>query len=201
MKPFEKYLQEHLDSMQSSMPGQSTHASEARSVNSELREAEAKVLNLQSTLQHALESLNAQLAVEIRKRVPKLSVNLTQHKIEVRYRSKTLICWPNIDRDVWEVELNETGRYFMRSHSADMRVSDDPTELAEFITEFFGNNYKTLQDVNGPMQMQAMPTEAVGETAVGATEDPIDEPQPDDIGAGRPALRKGKQRPGTGYFA
>ena len=197
MKPFEKCLQEHLESM---MPGQNTHASEARKVNAELREAEAKVLNLQSNLQHALEALNAQLAVEIRKRVPKLSVNLTQHKIEVRYRSKTLICWPNIDRDVWEVELNETGRYFMRSHSADMRVSDDPTELAEFITEFFGSNYKTLQDVNGPT-MHAMPTEAVGETAVGATEDPIDEPQPDKIGIVQPIKRKGTQRPGTGHYA
>lgn len=201
MKPFEKCLQEHLDSMppESSMSGQSGHASEARSVNADLREAEARVLNLQSNLQHALESLNAKLAVEIRKRMPKLSVNLTQHKVEIRYRSKALVCWPNVDRDVWEVELNDTGRYFMRAHSADLKITDDPTEFAEFITEFFGNNYKTLQDVG---IMRNVPTaEAVGETAVGATEDPIDEPQPNDIGAGRPALRKGTQRPGTGYYA
>lgn len=200
MKPFDKCLQEHLDSMppESSMSGQSGHASAARSVNADLREAEARVLNLQSNLQHALESLNAQLAVEIRKRMPKLSVNLTQNKVEVRYRSKALVCCPNVDRDVWDVELNETGRYFMRAHSEDMKLSDDPTEFAEFITEFFSSNYKTLQDVS---MVHGVPSEAVGETAVGATEDPIDEPQPNDIGAGRAIQRKGTQRPGTGYFA
>lgn len=201
MKPFEKCLQEHLDAMppESSMSGQNGNASEARTINSELREAEARVLNLQSTLQHALESLNAQLAVEVRKRMPKLSVSLAQHKTEIRYRSKALICWPNVDRDVWEVEPNETGRYFMRAHSADLKLSDDTSEFAELITEFFSNNYKTLQDVNF---MHNVPTaEAVGETAVGATEDPIDEPQLDDIGAGRAIQRRGTQRPGTGSYA
>ena len=200
MKPFEKCLQEHLDAMppESSMSGQNGHASEARNANAELREAEARVLNLQANVQHALESLNAQLAVEVRKRMPKLSVNLMQHKVEVRYRSKGLVCWPNVDRDVWEVELNDTGRYFMRAHSADLKLSDDPTEFAELITEFFSNNYKTLQDTN---MVHGVPSEAVGETAVGATEDPIDEPRPDDIGAGRAIQRKGTQRPGTGYYA
>ena len=200
MKPFEKCLQEHLDSMppESTMSGQNGHASQARNINAELRESEALVLNLQSKLKFALESLNAQLAVEIRKRMPKLSVNLTQHKVEVRYRSKAIICWPNIDRDVWEVELNETGRYFMRAHSADSKLSDNPTEFAELITEFFSSNYKSLQDVG---MVSGVPVEAVGETAVGATENPIDEPQPDDIGAGRAIQRKGTQRPGTGYYA
>lgn len=187
MKPFEKCLQEQLDALPDTPVAADGFVSQAASINSELKEAEAHCHNLRSNLQHTTEALNAHLAVEIRNRMPKLDVHLTRGKVDVRYKSRSLVCWPNFDKNVWEVEANETGRYFLKAGTEMLQLTDDVSEFVDAITGYFVGSYKTLQDVDGP----PMGMGGVGGQAFA----------PNAIGAGRPIQKLGTQEPGTGSYA
>lgn len=182
MRPFERLLREEIEQLESTKA--SSHLEAAQSANSALREAEASLDGLKQNLAQAVESINADLAVAVRNLVPKINANLTGGKCTITYRSRSLDLQPDVNRGKWAVGSGETGKTFQHQYMQFLTLTDDPSDLAEAIADYFVGNYKTLQDKNF-----VAPTEAVPEP-----------PAPSAVG-GRAIQQKGTQEPGTGFFA
>lgn len=187
MRPFERKLHEEIEQLESTNTSNSgSHLENAKNANASLREAEATLDGLRQDLAHAIESMNADLAVAVRNLVPKINTTLNGGKCTITYRSRSLDMCPDVDRGKWTVGSSETGKTFQHQYLGFLQLTDDPSELAEAIADYFVGNYKTLQDKNF-----VTPTEALPE---------IPPEAPPDLGA--PAIKqKGTQEPGTGYFA
>lgn len=181
MRPFERKLQEEIEQLESTKTN--SHLEAAKSANSSLREAEAALDGLRQNLAHSVEAINADLAVAVRKLVPKINVNLTDGKCNVTYRSRSLDLRPDIDRGKWSVGSNDIGKTFQRQYMQYLTLTEQPDDLAEAIADYFVGDYKTLQDKN---------------FSAGTPEPEPPMPIPSE---GRPIQRKGTQEPGTTYYA
>lgn len=166
MNNFKKLLQENLDAMATGLVGSVLAAA------SEVKEAESVARNARQALNDAVETLNSQLALEIRKRMSKLQVNLGGGKCNVRFKSKAVTVWPDVMSKKWQIDPNDMGRSFVRGFSHALPMQDDLSSIAEAIVEYFTGHYKSLGDTFGVKN--AMPTEV---------------------------KQKGKSKPGTGYYA
>lgn len=147
MRPFERRLQEELSQFQGPKTGQ---VESVRAAHAAIREAEANLLNLKSELAFKIETLNANLAVAIRNRLPKVSVGLSNGRCNVSYKSKSVSVWPDLDKNKWAVEPNDSGKMFSKNHAQYLEFTDDIDALAEAIGEFFVGQYRTLQDMDMP---------------------------------------------------
>lgn len=147
MRPFERRLQEELSNFQGPKAGQ---VESVRSAHAAIREAEANLHNLKSELASKIETLNANLAVSIRNRLPKVNVSLSNGRCNVSYKSKSVAVWPDLDKGKWAVEPNDSGKMFSKNNAKYLELSDDIDELAEAIGEFFVGQYRTLQDMPRP---------------------------------------------------
>jgi hypothetical protein len=168
MNKFDKVLNEEIDQLQPS----SGYVNSLLSARKIVQEAESTLRSARDNLIVAKESLNAHLALEIRKRVPQLNVNLTDGKLNIGYRSKCITACPDLDRNNWAIESNDFGRGFVRGFGHTLPLQEDLGPIAEAMAEYFTGKYKTLQGP-GPAPMKT----------------------------GRPIRQKGKGRPGTGYYA
>ena len=185
MRPFDRKLQEEIEQLESTKTNNS-HLEAAKNANASLREAEATLDGLRQNLAHAVEAMNADLAVAVRNLVPKINANLTGGKCTITYRSRSLELHPDIDKGKWVVGGGETGKTFQHQYMGFLTLTTDPSELAEAVADYFVGNYKTLQDKNFMTPAEALPE--------------VPPEAPPDLGA--PAIkRKGTQEPGTGYFA
>jgi hypothetical protein len=140
MNEFKKVLKEELDQLST---GPMASALEAAH---QAKEAESLLRNAQDELHAALEALNTKLAFEIRKRSPKLQVNLSGGKVQVYYKSKAVIVSPNALAGKWEIDPNDMGRSFVKGFAHALPMQDDLGPIAEAVVEYFGGHYKTLGD-------------------------------------------------------
>ncbi len=182
MRQFERRLHEEIEQLEPTKA--STHLGAAQAANGALREAESALDGLRQNLAHAVEAINADLAVAIRNLMPKITVNLSDGKCIVTYRSRSLTLTPDIDRGKWSVKSDDAGKTFSKQYIQYLNLNEDSAELAEAISDYFVGNYKTLQDKNVIVQAEPQP-----------------EPTPPVPAESRPIRRKGTQEPGTGYFA
>lgn len=173
MKEFDKILNEQIDKLDEN------YVNSVLAAHNKVQETEATLRAQKDILEHAVESLCAYLALEIRKRMPKLNVHLANGTCNIQYRSKSLSISPNIAQAKWEIEPTDMGRGFVRGYSHVLPLQNDMSAIADAAIEHFSNNYKTIQKETG-----------MGESAVSGGA----------INAGRPIKQKGKSKPGTGYY-
>jgi hypothetical protein len=182
MKQFDKLLQEEIDQFQSG------HVASITNIARDMHEAESQLQALRDKLHHAVEQLNAMLAVEIRKRMPMLAIRLASGKCHVSYKSKSITVKPDVYRNRWDIDPNDMGRGFMRAHADVLPLQEDLGPIAVSVIEYFTSQYRTLQKVSGNHIPRPKP--------------PKPNPEPiKPIGEGRPIRRRGKSKPGNTYYA
>lgn len=142
MNKFNKVLQEQLEQM----PSASGVTSQAKQAAHKVKEAESVLRNAQDELNMAVENLNSQLSLEIRKRMSKLQVTISSGACQIRYKSKGITVKPNTINNKWEIDPNDMGRSFMKGFSHALPMNDDLSSIAEAVVEYFTGQYKTLGD-------------------------------------------------------
>lgn len=143
MNKFNKILQEQLDQMPAAPGGIVSKAMEA---GHKVKEAESVLRNAEDEFNTAIESLNNQLALEIRRRNGKLQVTLGNGKCQVYYKSKGIVVRPNAVANKWEIDPNDMGRSFLKGFAHALPMTDDLGPIAEAVVEYFTGQYKTLGD-------------------------------------------------------
>jgi len=175
MDKFNNILQEQIDQLNAKGPVE-TLLSAAYNV----REIESSLNQHKDELQQASDALNAALALEVRKRMPKLQTNLADGKCHIRYRSKSLVVYPDAGSQRWVIEPSDFSRGFMKLYSDTLPLKNDLRSVAESVVEYFSTNYKTIANVSGnPTNINPSPIAPAG-----------------------PAIKqKGISQPGTSYYA
>lgn len=184
MNEFKKILKEELDQLSTGPMADALQAAHAA------KEAESLLRNAQDELHAALEALNTKLAFEIRKRSPKLQVNLSNGKVQVYYKSKAVIVSPNAIAGKWEIDPNDMGRSFVKGFAHALPMQDDLGPIAEAVVEYFGGHYKTLGDTYQRTPVVRAPA---GRTTGAA-------PSPTPLN-GRPIQQGGTSKPGNTNYA
>lgn len=172
MSKFNKILKEELDQLATGPVASSLDAAHR------VKEAESILRNAQDELHASLESINTKLAYEIRKRMPKLQVNLGGGKCRIYYKSKSVVVSPNALAGKWEIEPNDMGKSFMKGFAHALPMQDDLGPIAEAVVEYFGGHYKTLGDT---YSRPAAPPRLANEQ--------------------RPIRQRGTSKPGNTYYA
>jgi hypothetical protein len=175
MSEFKKILKEELD--QISTGPMASVLSAAHKV----KEAESVLRNAKDELHASLEAINTKLAFEIRKRSPKLQVNLSDGKVQVYYKSKAVIVSPNALSGKWEIDPNDMGRSFVKGFAHALPMQDDLSSIAEAVVEYFGGHYKTLGDTYQRARSNSQVPKLTNEQ--------------------RPIRKRGTSKPGNAYYA
>lgn len=141
-RKFTKILDEQLDNFNSSdIQGKYDLICELRQ---ELQDAKDRVAELQMNLRHAIEEYNVELAKSLRKRLPQLTVNLSDGRCSAGYRSTNLSCKPDLEKQMWVFDGNPHGRRFMRQNGHALNLSNQIDPLVNAMVKYFGR-YKSLR--------------------------------------------------------
>ncbi len=79
----------------------------------------------------------------MRRRVPKLNVNLSDGRCSASYKSTNLSCCPDFESNTWSFTPNNDGRRFARKYGTALSLNDTVDPLVDAIVQYFGR-YKTL---------------------------------------------------------
>jgi len=109
----------------------------------EIDDTKCHLSELEMKLRHSTEEYNAALAMSLRKRLPGLSVGLSNGRCSANYRSTNLSCWPDLQAQMWKFEPNRHGRSFMRRNGHLLPLGNQLEPLVDAIVNYFGR-YKTL---------------------------------------------------------
>ncbi len=141
-REFSDVLSEQLDDFGSSdVTGKLDLISELRR---DLQDAQDRVTEIQMNLRHAIEEYNVELAKSLRKRLPQLSVNLSDGRCSANYRSTNLSCKPDLEKQMWVFDGNPHGRRFTRQNGHALNLSNQVGPLVDAMVKYFGR-YKTLR--------------------------------------------------------
>lgn len=111
---------------------------------SELREAQQLVSDLELRINHIVEQLVANLGAEVRKRQPKLDVGLRNGHAHCGYRSRSIMCRPDVQNGKWEISGGPFAKSFSNTYPHLSKMGDDVSPLAHAIADFFSKRYRTL---------------------------------------------------------
>lgn len=107
--------------------------------------------DLQSQIENSKDEINVivdelltKLVLSVRKRMPKLSINVSSNRCDIRYKAKAIILLPNLNKLEWNVEPNDMGKEFMKVFNETFKIEDDMTAIADAIVDYFTGRYKTL---------------------------------------------------------
>jgi hypothetical protein len=141
-REFSDVLSEQLDDFGSAdVTGKLDLISELRK---DLQDAQDRVIEIKMSLRHAIEEYNVELAKSLRKRLPQLSVNLSDGRCSAGYRSTNLSCKPDLEKQMWVFDGNPHGRRFMRQNGHALNLSNQVGPLVDAMVKYFGR-YKTLR--------------------------------------------------------
>lgn len=141
-KKFDVLLNEQLDNMDTAELKSQYEV--IKEITRDLAEARGRVVELETQLNQAVEELNFQLGLAVRKQLPKLGVNLDNGRCNINYRTRNLSCRPDLDRDIWVLEPNDFGKRFSRVHGNTIPLNDI-NRFAKMIAGHYQGRYKTLQ--------------------------------------------------------
>jgi hypothetical protein len=110
---------------------------------SQVSELKIKLTDTETQIEHLIEKLNAELGVAIRQRHPRLTVLHRNGECACGYRSKDLICRPDLQRKTWVIN-GRLGHGFGRQHPNLLQLSSDVNPLADAIVDYFKHQYITL---------------------------------------------------------
>ncbi len=143
MKDFNKTLNEQLDSLPMSGEIQSK-LDLVSEISKELESAKERVAELKMELRNAIEDYNVELAGALRKRIPKVGINLNNGRCSASYKSTNLSCYPDLGAKTWVFDPNPHGRRFTRGNADTLRLDDPIDVLSDAIVQYF-SRYKTLR--------------------------------------------------------
>jgi hypothetical protein len=103
-------------------------------------------------MQQEMEGLLGDLAVNIRNRVPGLSVGLDGGRCHVKHLANSLSFKPNMDGGTWDIESNKSGRRFRKTHGHALGLKHDVGPLADAASTFFKKRYRRLNNESRPIQ-------------------------------------------------
>ena len=143
-KEFEKVINEEMSSVNSiSANDVQGKYDEICELTKEINDTKDQLASLEMSLRHVIEEYNAALAMAIRKRLPKLSVKLSNGRCSASYRSTNLSCWPDLDSKMWKFEPNKYGRTFSRRYASVTPLSNHLEPLVDAIVNYF-SKYRSL---------------------------------------------------------
>lgn len=121
---------------------------EVNSQLNELNELKSKIKSLEKDLSHFVDKFCAQLAVQVRRLEPSLDIHLYDGSCAFGYKSMILELKPNIEKKVWMPVSPDSriNKKFVASHGANLRFSNDLSDLAEAIVHYFKMRYKSLME-------------------------------------------------------
>lgn len=111
--------------------------------------AKQMVLDLQHQLMSMKNKVNADLALNIRRKMPSLNVGLDKNgSCKVGYKSKHLIFSPDIEKGIWCVQSSDDrfANRFQKLKRHDLIIGADATPLINAIVGYFTSHYKSLDE-------------------------------------------------------
>lgn len=115
--------------------------------------AKQMVLDLQHRLLSMKNRINADLALNIRRRMPALNVGLDKNGFcKVGYKTKHLLFSPDIEKGIWNVESSDNRflSHFLKSKRSSLVIGAEISPLIEAVVAYFTNHYKSLgEDIDG----------------------------------------------------
>ncbi|MHA2065996.1 MAG: hypothetical protein ACXABY_16615 [Candidatus Thorarchaeota archaeon] len=141
-REFSDVLNEQLDSFSS--PDVKGKLDLIHELRRDLQDAQDRVAEIQMGLRHAIEEYNVELAKSLRKRLPQISVNLSDGRCSAGYRSTNLSCKPDLEKQMWVFDGNPHGRRFMRQNGPALNLSNQIDPLVDAMVKYFGR-YKSLR--------------------------------------------------------
>lgn len=141
-KKFDKLLNEELDNLDTAEIKSQYEV--IKNISKDLASAKARVVELELQLNQAVDELNFQLGLAVRKQMPKLAVSLNNGRCNVSYKTRSLNCRPNLDEDMWELEPTDFGRRFGRIYGAKFPLNQ-VDRFADLIANHYRGRYKTLR--------------------------------------------------------
>lgn len=141
-KKFDKLLNEELDNLDTAEIKSQYEV--IKDISKDLASAKARVVELELQLNQAVDELNFQLGLAVRKQLPKLAVSLNNGRCNVSYKTRSLACRPNLEKDMWELEPTDFAKRFNRVYGRQIPLGDID-RFANLITNHYKGRYKTLQ--------------------------------------------------------
>lgn len=142
MGKFDKLLNEAIEK------DAAGYYSMATDVLRQLEDMQRSMEDLNTRIRHLTEQIMSNLGTEIRKRHPKLDVNLSNGRCNVGYRSRTMSCAPDLGKRTWSIGGSPFARKFCKMHNYLLPLEDDVVPLAHAIADYFTKNYKSLGEEN-----------------------------------------------------
>ncbi len=106
-----------------------------------------QVIHFETELARAIDRVNGDFAMLIRRRHPSLSVALSKDGCKVSYKSKWLLFPPDVRTRVWRVSAADPRfERAWRSGDVDLTLTDDNAGLADSVAKFFVDHYRSLQE-------------------------------------------------------
>ena len=104
---------------------------------------ENDIKSAKQQISHLIEQINASLGMEIRKRQPKMMVAHRNGSCSCGYRSNDLTMQPDLSNKCWSIG-GTLGSRFVRRYPQILRLDGDVNQIADAITDFFKQHYRTL---------------------------------------------------------
>ena len=107
-----------------------------------------RLAQLEAKLAAAIDHINGDLAMAVRRLKPGLNIGLDRVGCKVGYKTKSLIFAPNLQTGVWEVRSPDPkflGR-FKRHFGSRLALVPDPSQVAKAISDYYTEHYKTLHE-------------------------------------------------------
>lgn len=140
-------FQLHLTNVLSEELGTEELRQDLINLASELRDNISKwkvdIEDAELRINHILEELNSSLGREIRKIQPKMDIGLRNGACACGYRSRDVICKPDLDKGIWQVS-GRLGGPIRRGRPECLRLANDTSGLARAIVDTFKKHYRTL---------------------------------------------------------
>jgi len=108
--------------------------------------AKQNLLKMQHELNSIKKRINCELAIGVRKRHPALNVAVNRKGCKVGYKNKNMCFDPDMAKGVWIITGSDNNfvKRFKRNHVKDTVLSHEFDNMADLISNFFINHYKSL---------------------------------------------------------
>lgn len=114
--------------------------------------AKQNLLKMQHELNSIKKRINCELAVGVRKRHPALNVAVNRKGCKVGYKNKNMCFDPDMSKGIWVITGSDPNfiNRFKRKNVKNTLLSQEYDNLADLISSFFINHYKSLgEEIKG----------------------------------------------------
>lgn len=118
---------------------------EMNNLLSQLKEAQQMVSDLELRINHIVEQIIASLGAEVRNRQPGLEVGLRNGNAHCGYRSRSIVCKPDVHKGTWDISGTPFAKTFVKRYPHLSQMGSDVKPLAHAIADFFTERYRTLR--------------------------------------------------------